>query len=67
MHVPTAAGASNAAHPTAAADAPPLAPMPGGDEQDGDSGEDDLDLMYDPVLKCYYDPKTNKYYELKHC
>ena len=41
--------------------------MPGGDEQDGDSGEDDLDLMYDPVLKCYYDPKTNKYYELKHC
>ena len=26
--------------------------------------EDELDLLYDQVLNCYYDPKTNKYYEL---
>ncbi|KAI0237237.1 hypothetical protein LSAT2_012249 [Lamellibrachia satsuma] len=26
--------------------------------------EDELDLLYDPVLNCYYDPKTCKYYEL---
>jgi hypothetical protein len=25
----------------------------------------DMDLMYDPILKCYYDPKTHKYYEIK--
>jgi len=29
-----------------------------------DSGEEELDLLYDPVLNCYYDPKTCKYYEL---
>ena len=29
-------------------------------------GEEMVDLVYDPVLKCYYDQKTNKYYELKH-
>ena len=27
-------------------------------------GEEELDLLYDQVLNCYYDPKTNKYYEL---
>ncbi|XP_014778712.1 protein CFAP20DC isoform X1 [Octopus bimaculoides] len=27
--------------------------------------EEELDLLYDPVLGYYYDPKTNKYYELK--
>lgn len=26
---------------------------------------DMLELMYDPVLNCYYDPHTDKYYELK--
>jgi hypothetical protein len=26
----------------------------------------DLDLIYDHVLGCYYDPKTNMYYELKN-
>lgn len=29
-----------------------------------DSGEEELDLLYDPVLNCYFDPKTCKYYEL---
>jgi len=30
----------------------------------GDDGEDEeLDLLYDPVLNCYYDPCTNQYYE----
>ena len=27
-------------------------------------GEEELDLLYDPVLNCYYDPKSCKYYEL---
>ena len=31
---------------------------------DEDSGEEELDLLYDPVLNCYFDPKTCKYYEL---
>eukprot|EP01052_Picozoa_sp_SAG31_P018951 SAG31_NODE_1363_length_8627_cov_5.967402_7_plen_197_part_00 len=25
----------------------------------------DIDLLYDPILSCYFDPKTNRYYELK--
>ena len=32
----------------------------------GRGGEEMVDLVYDPVLNCYYDQKTNKYYELKH-
>ena len=33
--------------------------------QSGDSDEEEvLDLLYDPVLNCYFDPKTCKYYEL---
>ena len=28
------------------------------------SNEVELDLLYDPVLNCYYDPKSRKYYEL---
>jgi hypothetical protein len=28
--------------------------------------DDNLDLIYDHVLGCYYDPKTNMYYELKN-
>ncbi len=27
--------------------------------------EEELDLFYDPVLNCYFDPKTQKYYELR--
>ena len=29
--------------------------------------EDELDLLFDPVLNCYFDPKTCKYYELVGC
>jgi len=25
---------------------------------------EELDLLYDGILNCYYDPRTNKYYEL---
>jgi hypothetical protein len=25
-----------------------------------------LDVIYDPVLKCYYHPRTNSYYDLKY-
>lgn len=34
----------------------------------GDTTDDEemLDLLYDPCLNCYFDPKTGKYYELKH-
>lgn len=30
-------------------------------------GEDEekIDMVYDPVLKCYYDPNTNTYFQLK--
>lgn len=28
------------------------------------SGEEELDLLYDPCLNCYFDPVTGKYYEL---
>jgi len=27
--------------------------------------EKDLDLLFDPILNCYYCPKTNKYYQMK--
>jgi ABC-type Fe3+-hydroxamate transport system substrate-binding protein len=30
------------------------------------AGEEMVDLVYDPVLNCYYDHKTNRYFELKH-
>ena len=26
---------------------------------------DNVELMYDPVLECYYEPKTNKYFQFK--
>ncbi|KAJ1625590.1 hypothetical protein T492DRAFT_879912 [Pavlovales sp. CCMP2436] len=26
--------------------------------------EDVVDLLYDPTLNCYYEPRTGKYYEL---
>ena len=29
-----------------------------------DEGTDELELMYDPQLNCFYDPQTCKYYEL---
>ena len=33
--------------------------------KDGKGGAEEIDLLYDPILSCYYDPKTNKYYELR--
>ena len=33
----------------------------------GETDEEEmLDLMYDPCLNCYFDPKTGKYYELRN-
>ena len=34
-------------------------------DTDGETSNGELDLMYDPILNCYFDPKTNLYYELK--
>ena len=34
------------------------------DDPSGDKKEEMLDLLYDPDLGCYYDPKSQKYYEL---
>lgn len=28
--------------------------------------ENEVELLYDPVLNCYYDHKTHTYYELKN-
>lgn len=36
----------------------------GGGGGNSDYDEEELDLLYDPVLNCYYDPQTHKYYEL---
>lgn len=37
---------------------------PSSREQGDTDEEDELDLLYDPVLNCYFDPKSCKYYEL---
>ncbi len=38
----------------------------GGDESVNEEENEDeyLNLLYDPCLNCYFDPKTGKYYEL---
>lgn len=36
--------------------------LKGIDEELGEQ-EDKLDVVYDPVLKCYYEPKTGCYYQ----
>lgn len=36
-----------------------------GDEEGAEEEEDLLDLMYDPYMNCYYDPRSKKYYQLK--
>lgn len=50
--------------------------VPGVEDQDGEGGvrgkeakgegvgTEELELMYDPQLNCFYDPVTYKYYEL---
>ena len=30
------------------------------ENEDGET----LEVLYDPILKCYYEPKSNTYYEL---
>jgi len=50
-----------AAHPAPARD---RRPDIGGGGAPVDDHSDDLDLMYDPMFNCYFDPKTNKYYQL---
>ena len=37
----------------------------GGESPAEGAGEGELELMYDPVLNCYYDQSTGKYYELR--
>ena len=34
------------------------------DTADPDKGEQELELVYDPELNCFYDPTNGKYYEL---
>ena len=34
-------------------------------EENADDGNTMMDLIYDPILNCYYDAKANRYYELK--
>ena len=31
----------------------------------GTQADDELDLLFDPQLQCFYDPRTCKYYKLK--
>ena len=40
---------------------PEVNQVPAGSDTDG---EEELDLLYDPCLNCYFDPKNCKYYEL---
>ena len=53
---------------SAAGSLDPASPLRGGS---GEAGEDKpradgmMDLIYDPILNCYYDAKTNKYFTLK--
>ena len=35
-----------------------------GMEEAWQEGEEEVELMYDPQLNCFYDPHTCKYYEL---
>lgn len=45
---------------------PPIEPVePGGAIRDSAHGEEELELLYDPILKCYYDPRTHEFYEVK--
>ena len=48
----------------------PTSPSFAGENDGNSEGENkeepaELDLIYDPVLNYYFDPKSNTYYELK--
>ena len=34
------------------------------EEENKNPEDDEVEVVYDPVLNCYYDPKTHEYYEL---
>lgn len=34
------------------------------EEENKNPDDDEVEVVYDPVLNCYYDPKTHEYYEL---
>lgn len=35
-------------------------------ERNEEADDKEVELIYDPVLNCYYDHKTHTYYELKN-
>ena len=39
-------------------------PAAGALQQNGTGAGEELDLVYDACLNCYYDPRTMKYYEI---
>ena len=52
-------------HVLLAALSPPRSRNPSNSvEHDMGANEEELDLLYDPCLNCYFDPKSHKYYEL---
>lgn len=53
-----------AAATSAASKGPQVLAVAGGSMMQG--GEEMVDLVFDPILNCYYDAKTNQYFELKH-
>ena len=42
----------------------PTSPAHVAENTENESESGDLDVIYDPVLNYYFDPKSNKYYEL---
>ncbi|PFX30604.1 uncharacterized protein C3orf67 homolog [Stylophora pistillata] len=47
-----------------AALSPPRSRNPSSSMDHHTADEEELDLLYDPCLNCYFDPRTHKYYEL---
>ena len=47
-----------------AALSPPRSRNPSNSVDHDAANEEELDLLYDPCLNCYFDPRTHKYYEL---
>lgn len=43
---------------------PPRSQNPSISADHDPADEEELDLLYDPCLNCYFDPRTHKYYEL---
>jgi len=57
----SSAGQNNA---LSAALSPPRSRNPSSSVDHDTTNEEELDLLYDPCLYCYFDPRTHKYYEL---